>query len=221
MSRTKHELKTAILDDGTHAVLRADPAKPRYIEVIATFYQAENAKDYVRRHSAPAEHHHEEKRPGVKPAVKRRRKLAAAAKSRPATKTGRKTPSAVKPKAAAVVKTKRRAAVQPKSTSVPKSRSTATGVSDRQLAVLKALRSLKDKKNRVEAPVAKIAKASSVPLGSVHSILVSLEKKHMIRTERRGSAKASAIYKVLQTSPKSAGSLNGGHRKPPHAQAAR
>jgi hypothetical protein len=90
------------------------------------------------------------------------------------------------------------------------------------MAVLKALRSLKDKKNRVEVPVARIAKASSVPLGSVHSILVSLEKKHMIRTERQGSPKASAIYEVIQTSPKSTGSLNGGsHRKPPHAQAAR
>jgi hypothetical protein len=90
------------------------------------------------------------------------------------------------------------------------------------MAVLKALRSLKDKKNRVEVPVAKIATASSVPLGSVHSILVSLEKKHMIRTERQGSPRASAIYEVLPASPKSTGSLNGGsHRKQPQAQASR
>src|SRR5262249_1398337 len=111
---------------------------------------------------------------------------------------------------------------QPKSPPAAKPKTTETGVSERQMAVLKALRSLKDKKNRVEVPVARIAKVSSVPLGSVHSILVSLEKKHMIKTERRGSAKFSAIYKVLPASPKSAGSLNGGsHRKQPHAQAAR
>src|SRR5215471_20323620 len=98
MSRHKHELRTAIFDDGTHAVLRADPAKPRHMEVIATFYQAVHARDYVRRHSAPAEEHREERRPGVRPAVKRRRRLAAAAKSRPATKTERTAPSTSNPK---------------------------------------------------------------------------------------------------------------------------
>jgi sugar-specific transcriptional regulator TrmB len=66
-----------------------------------------------------------------------------------------------------------------------------------------------DKKNRVEAKAIDLAKASSVPLGSLHSILVSLEKRQMIRTERQGSPKFSAIYEVLETSQKSRRSLNG------------
>jgi hypothetical protein len=221
MSRTKHELKTAVFEDGKHAVLRADPAEPRHLEVIATFFEVAHARDYVRRYSSFTEERRELKRPSVGRAAKRWPRRAAA-KSQSATRTERKTPSTIKPRAAAVVKTKRTAALHPKTASALKSKTPAVDMSDRQMAVLKALRSLKDKKNRVEVPVAKIAKASSVPLGSVHSILVSLEKKHMIRTERQGSPKASAIYEVLQTSPKSTGSLNGGsHRKPPHAQAAR
>jgi hypothetical protein len=221
MSRTKQELKTAVFEDGTHAVLRADPAKPRHIEVIATFYEAAHARDYVRRHGSPTEEHRQQNQPGVRQAAKRRPKRAAVAKSQSAIRAGRKTPSAIKPKAAAV-KRKPTAALRPTTASAAKPKTTETSVSDRQLAVLKALRSLKDKKNRVEVPVAKIAQASSVPLGSVHSILVSLEKKHMIRTERQGSPKASAIYEVLPALPKGAGSLNGGgHRKPPHTQAAR
>jgi DNA-binding transcriptional ArsR family regulator len=222
MSRNKHELKTAIFDDGTHAVLRADPVKPRHMEVIATFYQAAHARDYVRRHSTPSEQHRKEQRPSARRAAKRRPRQAAAAKFQSATQTGRPTPPRANPKTAAKAATKRPAAVQPKSAPAAKPKTTEAGISDRQMAVLRALRSLKDKKNRVEVPVAKIAKASSVPLGSVHSILASLEKKHMIRTQRQGSPKASAIYEVLQTSPKRTGSLNGGsHLKPPHAQAAR
>jgi DNA-binding transcriptional ArsR family regulator len=218
MSRTKHELKTAVFDDGTHAVLRADPARPRHMEVIATFYEVAHARDYVRRHSSPAEEHREQRRPSVRQAAKRPLRRAAAAKSRSSIKIERKTPATVKPRAAAAVKTKRPAAHRPKSASAVKPKTAETGVSDRQLAVLKALRSLKDKKNRVEVPVARIAKASSVPLGSVHSILVSLEKKHMIKTERQGSPKASAIYEILPTAAKITPSLNAGsHRKPPQA----
>src|SRR5215468_4591756 len=140
MSRTKHELKTAIFDDGTHAVLRTDPVKPRHMEVIATFYEVTHARDYVRRHSAPAEQHHEERRPGVKPTVKRSRRLAAAAKSRPATRIERKRPSTATPKSAVKAAVKRPAAVRPKSAPAAKPKSTEAGVSDRQLAVLKALR---------------------------------------------------------------------------------
>jgi DNA-binding MarR family transcriptional regulator len=220
MSRNKHELKIAIFDDGTHAVLRADPANPRHMEVIATFYQVVNARDYVRRHSAPAEQHHEEKRPSVRPAAKRRLRHAAAAKSRSATRTEGRRPSAENRAAEAAAK--RPAAAQLKSAPAAKPKTTEAGVSDRQMAVLKALRTLKNKRNRVEVPVARIAKVSSVPLGSVHSIIASLEKKHMIRTERRGSAKFSAIYEILPASQKSAGSLNGGsRRRQPHAQVAR
>jgi hypothetical protein len=192
------------------------------MEVIATFYEVTHARDYVLRHGTPGAEHGEARRPAVRKAVKRRPTQAAAAKSQPASRTERKTPSRANPKTAVEAAIKRAATAQPKSERAAKPKSTRADVSDRQLAVLMALRSLKDKKNRVEVPVAKIAQASSVPLGSVHSILVSLEKKHIIRTERQGSPKASAIYEVLPASPKGAGSLNGGgHRKPPHAQAAR
>jgi hypothetical protein len=78
----------------------------------------------------------------------------------------------------------------------------ATDVSERQLAVLDALRSLMDNKNLVEVRSAELAKASSIPLGSLHSVLASLEKKNMIRTERPGSAKFPAIYEVLGTREK-------------------
>jgi sugar-specific transcriptional regulator TrmB len=79
-----------------------------------------------------------------------------------------------------------------------------------------------DKQHRVEAKTAELAKASAVPLGSLHSILVSLEKKHMIKTERQGSPKNPAIYQVLEASRKAAGTLNGVvHSKAPQAQAAR
>src|SRR5712675_1009957 len=72
----------------------------------------------------------------------------------------------------------------------------ATDVSERQLAVLDALRSLMDNKNLVEVRSAELAKASSIPLGSLHSVLASLEKKNMITTERQGTAKLRAIYEV-------------------------
>jgi hypothetical protein len=66
-----------------------------------------------------------------------------------------------------------------------------------------------DKKNLVEVPAAELAKASSIPLGSLRSVLASLEKKNMIRTERQGTAKLRAIYEVLGTPRKSARSING------------
>jgi hypothetical protein len=111
---------------------------------------------------------------------------------------------------------------QPKPASAAKTENASTGVSDRQAAVLKGLRSLMDKQHRVEAKTAELAKASSVPLGSLHSILVSLEKKHMIKTERQGSPKHSAIYQVLETSRKATGTVNGAvHSKAAPALATR
>src|SRR5215471_3287423 len=98
MSRHKHELRTAIFDDGTHAVLRADPAKPRHMEVIATFYEAVHARDYARLHGAPAVESREETRPHVKQAVKAKPRQAAKASSRSAARTGSKQPPAAKPK---------------------------------------------------------------------------------------------------------------------------
>jgi DNA-binding MarR family transcriptional regulator len=90
-------------------------------------------------------------------------------------------------------------------------------MSERQTAVLKALRSMMDKKHRVEVRGAELAKASSIPLGSLHSVLASLEKKHIIRTERPGSAQFRAIYEVLEAPRKSARSINGAaHGKEAH-----
>src|SRR5262249_31725052 len=117
------------------------------MEVIANFYEVAHARDYVRRHSSPAEEHREQRRPSVRQAAKRPLTRAAAAKSRPSIKTERKTPATVKPKSATEVKTNRPAAYRPKTASAAKPKTAETGVSDRQLAVLKALRSLKDKKN--------------------------------------------------------------------------
>jgi len=66
-----------------------------------------------------------------------------------------------------------------------------------------------DKKHRVEIRGVELARASSIPLGSVHSVLVSLEKKQMIRTERPASTKSAAIYEVLDTPRKASRSFNG------------
>ncbi|MFZ1107886.1 MAG: hypothetical protein WAN43_06030 [Rhodomicrobium sp.] len=73
----------------------------------------------------------------------------------------------------------------------------ASDLTDRQNAVLGALRVLMDDGRLVEAKAAVLAEAAKVRLGSLHSILQSLEKKALIRTARSGSAKAPAVYQVL------------------------
>jgi hypothetical protein len=40
-------------------------------------------------------------------------------------------------------------------------------------------------------------KAANVPLGSLHSVLHTLEKKQLIKTVRAGSVRAPALYQVL------------------------
>jgi hypothetical protein len=55
-------------------------------------------------------------------------------------------------------------------------------MSERQAAVLRGLRSLMDKQHRVEAKAAELAKASSVPLGSLHSMLFDLKASHLQKT---------------------------------------
>jgi uncharacterized membrane protein len=212
MPSNKHELKTAIFEDGTHAVLRADPANPRLMEVIATFYSAAHAHDYVRFQKPASEEHRE-----AMPIVKR----AAKVNSKQASKVKPKQLPAASSKQTVEAKPKRAAKAKAKPAPEAKSENAAAELSGRQAAVLKALRSLMDKKNRVEVKAAELAKASSVPLGSLHSILVSLEKKQMIRTERQGSPKFSAIYEVLETARKSTRSLNGAvHGRAVQAQAA-
>jgi hypothetical protein len=200
MARNKHEFKIATFEDGTCAVLRADPAKPRVMEVIASFYDAARARDYVRFESNPSDEQREE-RPIARQAAKAKPKHASKIKSKPV--------SAAKPKQASKVKPKQASAAQPKRALEPKPKNPANEVSERQTAVLKALRSMMDKKRRVEVRGAELAKASSIPLGSLHSVLASLEKKRMIRTERQGSALLRAVYEVLEAPRKSARSING------------
>jgi hypothetical protein len=211
MANNKHEHRTAVFEDGTHAVLRFDPTEPHRMELIATFYEAVHAQDYVRLHT-PAGAHQEKKPRAVTRAAKRAPKPASAAQAAQAPE------ARSKPQPAAAAKPKRTAEVQAKPASAAKAADTA--VTERQTAVLKALRSLMDKQHRVEAKTAELAKASSVPLGSLHSILVSLEKKHLIKTERPGSPKHPAIYQVLETSRKATSALNGAiHRTAAPAEA--
>jgi hypothetical protein len=219
MASNKHEHRTAIFEDGTHAVLRFDPSDPIRMELVAIFYQAAHAKDYVRLHP-PAEERQQTKQPTVKQAAKGAPKRISPAKPAPASKAKSKPLSASTRKLASEAKPKPAPHKQPKPASAANTANGA-GVSERQAAVLKGLRSLMDKQHRVEAKVAELAKASSVPLGSLHSILVSLEKKHLIRTERQGSPKHPAIYLVLETSQKRARTLNGAvHGKAAPAEAA-
>ena len=54
-----------------------------------------------------------------------------------------------------------------------------------------------DENKRVEAKVAVLADAARIPLGSLHAVLQSLEKKQLIKTARAGSARAPTVYQVL------------------------
>ena len=70
-------------------------------------------------------------------------------------------------------------------------------LSPRQSAVLGALRPKMDNNQQTAEKAADLAKAAQIPLGSLHSVLQSLEKKQLIKTVRVGSARAPAVYKVL------------------------
>ncbi len=70
-------------------------------------------------------------------------------------------------------------------------------LSERQSAVLEALRAKAGDDNLVEMKGADLAEAANIPLGSVHSTIQSLEKKKFILTTRPGSSHAPAVYHVL------------------------
>ena len=72
-----------------------------------------------------------------------------------------------------------------------------TEISPRQSAVLETLRSKMDEHKQVAAKAAHLAQTAQIPLGSLHSVLQSLEKKQLIRTVRSGSARAPAVYQIL------------------------
>src|SRR3974390_1219168 len=99
MATNKHGHKTAIFEDGTHAVLRFDRADPHRMELIAIFYEAAHAKDYVRLH-APAEGHQEKKPRAVTQATKRAPKRTSAAKVARAPKANSEPLPAPTPKPA-------------------------------------------------------------------------------------------------------------------------
>ncbi|MGA7327470.1 MAG: hypothetical protein WBX25_24025 [Rhodomicrobium sp.] len=205
MASNRQEFRTAIFEDGTCAVLRADPTKPRLLEMIATFHDAAHARDYVNLLDG-----YQEKPVRERPTAARRKQVA---KARPAQVSAAAKPTRntdAKPKLASGAKVKQASRAKPTQANQAKPKTVAaTDMSDRQQAVLRALRSKVDKKNLVEVTSGELAKASAIPLGSVHSVLVSLEKKGIIRTERQGSAKFRAIYEVLDAARKGTRSLNG------------
>ncbi len=145
---SKTELfKTVALEDATWAVVRTDSDRPRFMEVVATFYDEARARDYADLENGLS---HEQKQE----------------------------------------------AVPPKS-EVAKSNGAEAELSQRQNAVLKALRAKMDNNNLVAVRAAVLAEAAQIPLGSLHSVLGSLEKKQLIATNRPGSARAPAVYQVL------------------------
>ena len=148
MSSSAKQFTTVTLEDGTFAVVRTDPRKPRLLEVIATFSDAARARDYAdRENSRSAE-------PASEP-------------------TEAPTQRSAEPPAATLE------------------------LSPRQSAVLEALRARIDENKRVAEKAADLAKAAQIPLGSLHSVLQSLEKKQLIKTTRAGSARAPAVYEIL------------------------
>ena len=70
-------------------------------------------------------------------------------------------------------------------------------LSPRQSAVMETLRSKMDEHKQVAAKAAHLAQTAQIPLGSLHSVLQSLEKKQLISTVRSGSARSPAVYQVL------------------------
>ncbi len=147
MSGSGTTFTTVTFDDGTFAVVKTDPKKPRVFEVVAIFYDASRSRSYAEMENA---------RFG-EPAVA--------------------------------------------STEAPTRRAEPTEamseLSPRQSAVLEALRTKMNDNNLVEAKAAALAEAAAIPLGSLHSVLQSLEKKQLIKAARAGSPRAPAVYEVL------------------------
>ncbi len=153
MASTNETLKVVAHEDGSSSVVKVDPANPRLLEVIATFYDAARAQDYAKGNK-----------------VQKAETIAEQAAPAP-------TPAEETEEAAA--------------------NGAASELSARQSAVLQALRAKKDERNLVETKAGDLAAAAEIPLGSLHSVLGSLEKKQLIKTTRPGSPRASAVYEVL------------------------
>jgi hypothetical protein len=143
--------KTVVMEDGSHTVVRTDPRNPRLLEVIAIFYDAARARDYV---------DFENKRWAEQPEL---------------------------PPPVTVTPGRRMAAPH----------NDVSGLSERQSAVFRALRTKMDENRHVTAKAAELAGAANIPLGSLHSVLQSLEKKQLIKSVRAGSARVPATFQVL------------------------
>ena len=147
MSSNAKPFTTVTLEDGTFAVVRTDPRKPRYFEVIAIFSDVSRARSYAEIENRPADE---------------------------------PTASTAAPEQHIVERTEVTAELSP-----------------RQSALLGTLRAKMNGSHLVEEKAAVLAEAAHIPLGSLHSVLQSLEKKQLIKTTRAGSARAPAVYKVL------------------------
>jgi DNA-binding MarR family transcriptional regulator len=149
MSSSGKPFTTVTLEDGSCAVVRADPCRPRLLEVIAIFIDPSRGRSYAEMEN---------------------------------NRSAEQSPIN---------------SIEGSAEALQRSNDAIAELSPRQSAVLKALRTKMDAHNRVEAKAAALAGAAQIPLGSLHSILQSLEKKQLIKTERGGSARAPTVYQVL------------------------
>jgi DNA-binding MarR family transcriptional regulator len=148
MSSSGTPFTTITFENGAVAVVRSDPREPRFLEVIAIFYDASHARSYAE--------------------IQNNR---SAEESIGSTEAHKKH--------------------------VVELTEIITELSPRQIAVLGALRASMDENKQVAAKAATLAEAAHIPLGSLHSVLQSLEKKQLIKTARAGSARAPAVYQIL------------------------
>jgi len=144
--------KTVALENSTWAVVRTDPTRPRFMEVIANFYDEKRAKDYTDLQNGQLGQPQENEQGAIEAFLPERK--------------------------------------------APRSDAGEAELSPRQSAVLKALREKMDEHKQVAVRAAVLAQAAQIPLGSLHSVLGSLEKKGLIQTSRAGSARAPAVYRV-------------------------
>jgi uncharacterized membrane protein len=162
--------RTVEIETETFAVVRTDPAKPLVLEIVATFYDAARAQEYAVRQN------------GQRSALQQEVVLE------PAPKVSTLAPKSAEKSAPQKAQSKK---------AEPESAADTADLTDRQNAVLNALRSKMNVDKSVETKAAVLADAAGVPLGSLHSILQSLEKKELIRNTRAGSAKTPAAYQVF------------------------
>ena len=156
MGSKRTTFKIVALEDGTFAVVRTDPSKPRMLEVVAIFYDAGRARKYADMENSQFV------------------ELPIETPPPPPVEPGSTTEEEI---------------IEPNGV--------GPGLTERQGAVLETLRAKADEENLVEIKGAELAEAANIPLGSVHSIIQSLEKKKYILTTRQGSAHSPAVYQVL------------------------